>query len=228
MGLERLAAVLQGVISNYDTDLFTPLLKRIGELSGMQYGAKPEQDVSMRVVADHARATTFLIADGVMPSNEWRGYVLRKIMRRAMRHGKLLGMAEPFLHALVAVLAREMGDAYPELRLNREMIESTILAEEHRFDTVLTDGLPRLEAEIAKALETAARVIPGDAAFRLYDTFGIPYDFIEDTAATRDVRVDKASYELAMEAQRGKARRQSAFGGGKKDCLLYTSPSPRD
>ena len=108
----------------------------------------------MRVVADHARATTFLIADGVIPSNEWRGYVLRKIMRRAMRHGKHLGLNEPFLHKLVGVLAREMGDAYPELRTNREMIERTILAEEHRFDTVLTDGLPRLEAEIAKALET--------------------------------------------------------------------------
>ena len=130
-------------------------------------------------------------------------------MRRPMRHGKHLGMAEPFLHALVAVLVREMGDAYPELRTNREMVEKTILAEEHRFDAVLTDGLPRLEAEIARALETPSRVLPGDAAFRLYDTFGIPYDFIEDTAATRDVRIDKASYDLAMDAQRGKARAQS-------------------
>jgi alanyl-tRNA synthetase len=217
MGLERISSVMQKTDSNYDTDLFTPLLERIGELSGVKYGADAQRDISMRVVADHVRATTFLIADGVIPSNEWRGYVLRKIMRRAMRHGKHLGMAEPFLHALVGVLVREMGEAYPELRTNREMVEKTILAEEHRFDTVLTDGLPRLEAEIAKALETPARTIPGDAAFLLYDTFGIPYDFIEDTAATRDVRVDKASYELAMDAQRGKARSQSAFGGGKKD-----------
>jgi alanyl-tRNA synthetase len=217
MGLERISSVMQQTDSNYDTDLFKPLLGRIGELSGVKYGADAQLDIFMRVVADHARATTFLIADGVIPSNEWRGYVLRKIMRRAMRHGKLLGMAEPFLHALVAVLAREMGDAYPGLRTNREMIERTILAEEHRFEAVLTDGLPRLEAEIAKALETPSRVLPGDAAFRLYDTFGIPYDFIEDTAATRDVRVDKASFDLAMDAQRGMGRAQRAFGGGKRD-----------
>ena len=141
----------------------------------------------MRVVADHIRATTFLIADGVIPSNEWRGYVLRKIMRRAMRHGKHLGLTEPFLHRLVGVLAARWATRIPELRANREMIEKTILAEEHRFDAVLTEGLPRLEAEIAKALETPGRVLAGDAAFRLYDTFGIPYDFIEDTAATHGV-----------------------------------------
>ena len=170
----------------------------------------------MRVVADHIRATTFLIADGVIPSNEWRGYVLRKIMRRAMRHGKHLGFTEPFMHSLVAVLDREMGDAYPEVRRDREMIEKTILAEEHRFEAVLTEGLPRLEAEIAKALDTPERVLPGDVAFKLYDTFGVPYDFIEDTAATQDVKVDKAGFDQAMEGQRDKARAGSAFGGGKK------------
>ena len=165
------------------------------------------------------RATTFLIADGVIPSNEWRGYVLRKIMRRAMRHGKHLGITEPFLHRLVAVLDREMGDAYPDVRANRG-IETTILAEERRFDTVLTDGLPRLEAEIAKALESSDRVLPGDAAFRLYDTFGLPYDFIEDTAATQDLTVDREGYERAMEGQRGKGRAHSAFdGGGKHDAF---------
>ena len=216
MGLERITAVLQQKESNYDTDLFTPLLARIGEFAGLTYGARPDSDVSMRVVADHMRAMTFLIGDGVIPSNEWRGYVLRKIMRRAMRHGKHLGLTEPFLHQLVAVLVREMGDAYPELRTNRDMIEKTILAEENRFDLVLTEGLPRLEAEIVKALETPARVLPGDAAFRLYDTFGMPYDFIEDTAATQDVRVDKAGFDLAMDAQRDKARSQSAFTSGKK------------
>jgi alanyl-tRNA synthetase len=216
MGLERITAVLQRKDSNYDTDLFMPLLTRVGDLAGVRYGERAETDISMRVVADHARATTFLIADGVIPSNEWRGYVLRKIMRRAMRHGKHLGLAEPFLHELVAVLAREMGDAYPELRANRDMIEKTIVAEENRFDAVLTDGLPRLEAEIAKALETPQRALPGDVAFRLYDTFGVPYDFIEDTAATRDVTVDREGYERAMESQRGKARAQSAFGSGKK------------
>jgi alanyl-tRNA synthetase len=214
MGLERITAVLQQKESNYDTDIFMPLLSRIGEMAGRKYGAGEQSDISMRVVADHARATTFLIADGVIPSNEWRGYVLRKIMRRAMRHGKHLGLNEPFLHELVAVLAAEMGDAYPELRTNRDMIEKTIVAEENRFDAVLTDGLPRLEAEIARTLESGSRTVAGDAAFRLYDTFGVPYDFIEDTAATRGAAVDREGFERAMEEQRGKARAQSAFGGG--------------
>ena len=216
MGLERITAVLQGKDSNYDTDLFQPLLHRIGQFAGTNYGRHAPTDVSMRVVADHIRATAFLIGDGVIPSNEWRGYVLRKIMRRAMRHGKHLGMTEPFLYKLVAVLDREMGDAYPELRANREMVEKTILAEEHRFDAVLTEGLPRLEAEITKVVGTHSKVLSGEAAFRLYDTFGVPYDFIEDTAATQNVTVDRAAFDAAMEGQRGKARSQSAFGGGKK------------
>src|SRR4029079_18727272 len=161
MGLERITSVLQQKEANYDTDLFQPLLRRIGKIAGKKYGAAPTDDISMRVVADHSRATTFLIGDGVIPSNEWRGYVLRKIMRRAMRHGKHLGVTEPFLHRLVDVLDREMGEAYPELRRKRGVVEKTILAEERRFDAVLTDGLPRLEAEIAKALESPDRVLPG-------------------------------------------------------------------
>jgi alanyl-tRNA synthetase len=211
MGLERMTAVIQAKDSNYDTDVFAPLLRFTGDLAGVRYGGNTETDVSMRVVADHARATIFLIADGVIPSNEWRGYVLRKIMRRAMRHGQHLGLNEPFLHRLVGVLAGEMGDAYPQLRTERERVEKTILAEEHRFEAVLTDGLPRLEAEIRSALTAPARVLSGEAAFRLYDTFGVPYDFIEDTAATHDVRVDREGFDRAMEAQRGKARAQSAF-----------------
>ena len=220
MGLERITAVLQRKDSNYDTDLFAPILKAIGDLAGVQYGATADQDVSMRVVADHLRATTFLIGDGVIPSNEFRGYVLRKIMRRAMRHGKHLGLSEPFLHSLVGVLASEMGNAYPELRANGDMIQKTILAEEHRFEAVLVDGLPRLEAEIAKTVEAGSRVLAGEAAFRLYDTFGIPYDFIEDTAAISGVTVDKAGFDVAMEAQRGKARAQSLFGGKKDNKFL--------
>jgi len=216
MGLERITAVLQNKESNYDTDLFTPILTEVGRLAGHRYGGVMSQtDVSMRVVADHIRATTFLIADGVIPSNEWRGYVLRKIMRRAMRHGKHLGFTEPFMHGLVGILDREMGDAYPEIRRNREMIEKTIRAEEDRFETVLTEGLPRLEAEIAK-VAGASKMLPGSAAFQLYDTFGVPYDFIEDTAATQGVGVDRAAFDVAMEAQRDKARAGSAFGGGKK------------
>jgi alanyl-tRNA synthetase len=217
MGLERITAVMQRKDSNYDTDLFMPLLSEIGRQVGLTYGGSMEPaDVSMRVVADHIRSTTFLIGDGVIPSNEFRGYVLRKIMRRAMRHGKHLGFDQPFLGSLVGVLAREMGDAYPELRSNRETIERTILAEEHRFDAVLKEGLPRLEAEITKVLGTKSKVLDGEAAFKLYDTFGVPYDFIEDTAATQGVTVDKAGFDTAMEGQRGKARAQSAFGAGKK------------
>ena len=217
MGLERITAVLQQKESNYDTDLFTPLLARIGELQGLKYGENEQHDISMRVVADHIRSTTFLIGDGVIPSNEHRGYVLRKIMRRAMRHGKHLGFTEPFMHTLVAVLDREMGDAYPGIRTNREMIEKSILAEEHRFETVLTDGLPRLEAELAKVSGTKEKVLPGDAAFKLYDTFGIPFDFIEDTAATQGITIDRESFDLAMTGQRDKARAKSGFVGTKKD-----------
>src|SRR5476651_250470 len=220
MGLERITAVLQQKESNYDTDVFMPILAEIGRLSHHTYeggtGGMSPANVSMRVVADHIRATTFLIADGVIPSNEWRGYVLRKIMRRAMRHGKHLGFTEPFMHGLVRVLDREMGDAYPEVRRNREMIEKSILAEENRFEAVLTEGLPRLEAEIAKVSGTKAKTLSGAAAFQLYDTFGVPYDFIEDTAATQGVTVDKATFDTAMEGQRDKARAGSSFGGGKK------------
>jgi alanyl-tRNA synthetase len=226
MGLERITAVLQRKDSNYDTDVFGPILARIGEIAQVSYGRHERTDISMRVVADHIRSTTFLIADGVIPSNEWRGYVLRKIMRRAMRHGKHLGVTEPFLHRLVAVLDRDMGDAYPEVRRNREMIEKTILAEEHRFEAVLTEGLPRLESEIAKALETPERVLDGEAAFKLYDTFGVPYDFIEDTAATQDVRVDRNAFDLAMEVQRGKARSQSAFGATKGEEFKLEADGP--
>ncbi|MGB7220583.1 MAG: alanine--tRNA ligase [Vicinamibacterales bacterium] len=229
MGLERITAVLQHKESNYDTDLFTPLLTAIGDMAVNTYAATNTPfDVSMRVVADHARAMTFLIADGVMPSNEFRGYVLRKIMRRAMRHGKHLRMNEPFLGTLVGVIAREMGDAYPELRANRDMIERTILAEEKRFDAVLVGGLPRLEAEIAQALEAPSHVLPGEVAFRLYDTFGLPYDFIEDTAATSGVTIDRAGYEKAMEGQRDQARAKSAFGGGKKAEPFAILPDAAD
>src|SRR4030095_3128045 len=155
MGLERISAVMQGTTSNYDTPLFMPLLDAIGKMSGHTYNkSMSPADVSMRVVADHARASTFLIADGVVPSNEWRGYVLRKIMRRAMRHGRKLGMHEPFLHSLVDVLVREMGDAYPELKAGRDTIAQVIKSEEERFDAVLTGGLPRLEEVVGRAGKT--------------------------------------------------------------------------
>jgi alanyl-tRNA synthetase len=227
MGLERITAVLQGVLSNYDTDLFTPLLEAIGNLAGTRYGGTMEaKDVSMRVVADHARASTFLIADGVVPSNEWRGYVLRKIMRRAMRHGKKLGVTEPFLWRLVEVLVREMGAAYPELAAQRDYVERVIRTEEERFESVLTTGLPRLE----EALDRAAAgngTLPGDEAFRLYDTFGVPQDFIEDMAGQREVAFDEAGFKSAMDAQKEKARATHNFGiAATGDASLESATEP--
>ena len=227
MGLERVTAVLQGKASNYDTDLFTPLLARIGEMRDLTYGDNETHDISMRVVADHTRAMTFLIGDGVVPSNEWRGYVLRKIMRRAMRHGKNLGFTEPFLFSLVDTMVKEFGGAYPELVTNRDSIARVIRSEEERFDAVLTDGLPKLEDVLDQAA-AAGGVVPGDAAFKLYDTFGIPRDFIEDMVDARKLRLDVDGFETAMEAQRTKARAQSAFkGGAAKDAAWTASDETR-
>jgi alanyl-tRNA synthetase len=212
MGLERITAVLQGHLSNYDTDLFTPLLAAIGERAGTRHtGSMSPTDVSMRVVADHTRAMTFLIADGVVPSNEKRGYVVRKIMRRAMRHGKRLGVAEPFLHTLVDTLVRDFGDAYPELKAGRDAIVQAVRSEEERFSAVLAEGLPRLEQVLDEAA-TAGTVVSGDAAFRLYDTYGLPRDFIEDMIEERKLTLDRDGFDRAMEGQRDKARAKSTFG----------------
>ena len=222
MGLERIVAVLQDKLSNYDTDLFTPLLAAIGERAGTLYGplagraSNDTSDVSLRVIADHLRAMTFLIGDGVVPSNEWRGYVLRKIMRRAMRHGKKLGLTEPFLHDLAEVVIERMAPAYPELVANRDAIVSVIRQEEAQFDKVLTDGLPRLEAALAAA-EAGSRRLAGGEAFRLWDTFGVPFDFVEDLAGSRGVAVDREGFDRAMTDQRARARAGSHFGAGPAD-----------
>jgi alanyl-tRNA synthetase len=210
MGLERITAIMQGTLSNYDTDLFQPLLKAISGLSGRPYrGTMDPADVSARVIADHARAMTFLIADGVVPSNEWRGYVLRKIMRRAMRHGNRLGLTEPFLCGLVDVLVAQMGDAYPELRSGHDYVSRVVAAEESRFEAVLTAGLPRLEVLLEES--AAAGTVSGEDVFRLYDSYGLPVEFIEDTAAQRGLAIDREGFERALEAQRGRARASSAF-----------------
>ena len=212
MGLERITAVLQGHLSNYDTDLFTPLLAAIGERAGVSHsGTMAPADVSMRVVADHTRAMTFLIADGVVPSNEWRGYVLRKIMRRAMRHGKRLGVDEPFLYALVDTLVRDFGEAYPELTTQQDAVARMIRSEEERFDAVLASGLPRLE-EVLDHAAAGDHVVGGEVAFRLYDTFGLPRDFIEDMIEERALAFDSEGFDAAMEGQRKKARAKSKFG----------------
>ncbi len=211
MGLERVTAVLQNKPSTYETDLFAPLLGAIGERAGISHGGtlKPS-DVSMRVVADHMRAMTFLIADGVVPSNEKRGYVLRKIMRRAMRHSKRLGIGQPILHTLADTVVREFGAAYPELVSGRDAIIQVIRSEEERFDAVLTGGLPRLE-EVLDRAAAADRVVAGEAAFRLYDTYGMPADFIEDMIEDRKLGFDRDGFDRAMDDQRQKARRSSSF-----------------
>ena len=227
MGLERIVAVLQDKLSNYDTDLFTPLLSAIGERAGAEYGpaagrpSNDTSDVSLRVIADHLRAMTFLIADGVVPSNEWRGYVLRKIMRRAMRHGKKLGLTDPFLHELTGVVIAGMGGAYPELEADRDAIVSTVHREETQFDRVLRDGLPHLEDALAGAAGTRG-VLDGEAAFRLYDTFGMPLDFIEDMAQSRSLQVDRQGFDRAMEGQRARARAGAAFGGDRESEVTVT------
>ena len=220
MGLERVTAVIQGKLSNYDTDLFTPILDAVGDRIGRPYGATDDpRDVSMRVIADHLRAMTFLVADGVVPSNEWRGYVLRKIMRRAMRHAKKLGSAERMLHTLVDVLVLGMGDAYPELKSGRDNIVRVVRSEEERFDAVLTAGLPRLEDVLDRA-EAGSKVVPGDEAFRLYDSLGVPLDFMEDLAGQRRLSIDREGYERAMEGQRVRARAGSSFKGAEKAIEL--------
>jgi alanyl-tRNA synthetase len=224
MGLERVTAVLQGHESNYDTDLFGPILDEIGRLAGRKYSRSMNpDDVSMRVVADHARSATFLIADGVMPSNEFRGYVLRKIMRRAMRHGMKLGITDVFLPTLMDVIAREMGDAYPELRANRDTVVSVGRNEEERFSAVLAGGLPRLEEAVDRAAASSGRRLAGEEAFKLYDTFGLPLDFIEDLAGERQVVVDREVFEHAMQGQREKARAKSAFEGKKGQEFVFAS-----
>jgi alanyl-tRNA synthetase len=242
MGLERVTAVLQGHLSNYDTDLFTPLLAAIGQRAGTSHGGTmAASDVSMRVVADHTRAMTFLIADGVVPSNEWRGYVLRKIMRRAMRHGKRLGVTEPFLYTLVETLVREFGDAYPELRTGQQTIAQVIRSEEERFDAVLAEGLPRLEellegaarhdAKYSVQAEAGQFMVSGDAAFRLYDTHGLPRDFIEDMVEERRLTLDRDGFERAMAGQREKARAKSKFGtgsAGEAAWHLRSGVAPRE
>jgi alanyl-tRNA synthetase len=226
MGLERIAAVIQGTLSNYDTDLFTPILSAIGARAGLSYRSTLDDpsDVSMRVIADHLRAMTFLIADGVVPSNEWRGYVLRKIMRRAMRHGKKLGFQQPVLHALVDVVVREMGGAYPELPANHESIVRIVRSEEERFDAVLTAGLPRLEEALDRAA-ASGKPMSGDEAFRLYDSLGVPLDFMEDLAGQRNIAIDREGYERAMEGQRVKARAGSSFARDVEKALTLAMPA---
>ncbi|MGB6309421.1 MAG: alanine--tRNA ligase [Steroidobacteraceae bacterium] len=223
MGLERVAAVMQGVHSNYDIDLFRALIRSAAQVTGTE----DLESSSLRVIADHIRACTFLIIDGVVPSNEGRGYVLRRIIRRAIRHGYKLGQIQPFFHKLVASLVREMGAYYAELVSGEARATQILAQEEVRFAETLSTGMSLLDAEAAKLTST---VIPGETVFRLYDTYGFPLDLTADVARERGLSIDQAGFDAAMEAQRGRARAASKFGAdlrgsiklpGKTDFLGY-------
>lgn len=206
MGMERITAVLQNVLSNYDIDYMRALTATTEELTGKKYGTDPAADTSFRVIDDHARAVSFLIADGVMPSNEGRGYVLRRLLRRAARHGRLIGLEQPFLHEVAKTVATVMGDAYPELRAEEQRIREVIRSEEERFGETLEKGLSLLEEAMGKLKKEKSQVLSGDVAFRLYDTFGFPLDLTEDILRGESMSVDQAGFENLMQAQRTRGR----------------------
>jgi alanyl-tRNA synthetase len=215
MGLERITAVVQGVESNYLTDLLRPLVGHVERLSGKPYGALEADDVSMRVIADHARAAAFLISDGVLPSNEWRGYVLRRIMRRGMRHGRLLGLMEPFLWQVTGTVADMMGAVYPELVEQRARVADMVRLEEERFAETLDAGTTRIMEYVASQGEGAGRAIDGRFLFKLYDTYGFPRDLAEEVLRDRGWQVSgetESAWTAEMEAQRKLSREGATFG----------------
>jgi alanyl-tRNA synthetase len=206
MGLERITAVLQKVLSNYDIDYMRDLTATTEKLTRKRYGVDPLADISFRVIDDHARAVSFLIADGVAPSNEGRGYVLRRLLRRAARHGRLIGLHDPFLHEVAKTVVQVMGDAYSELRSEEQRIRDVIRIEEERFGETLEKGLVLLEEATAKLKAENKKVLPGDVAFRLYDTFGFPLDLTEDILSGESMTVDQAGFQALMEEQRTRGR----------------------
>ncbi|MBD3917822.1 alanine--tRNA ligase [Paenibacillus sp. PR3] len=213
-GLERFASILQDVDSNFDTDLFRPIIDRTCEIANVQYHVNEEHDVALKVIADHIRTVAFAVGDGVLPSNEGRGYVIRRLLRRAVRYGKALGVDRPFLFELVNVVGDVMGVYYPEVVEKREFIERVIRTEEERFHETLSDGLTLLAALVTQAREAGRSEINGDDAFRLYDTYGFPFDLTEDYASENGLTVDRAGFDTAMEAQRERARAARQDTGG--------------
>jgi alanyl-tRNA synthetase len=205
-GLERLASILQDVDSNFDTDLFFPIIERTCEIAKVAYRANSDHDVALKVIADHIRAVTFSVGDGVLPSNEGRGYVIRRLLRRAVRYGKVLGIDEPFLYKLVPVVGDIMGMYYREVVDKQDFITRVIRTEEERFHETLSEGLAILSGMVADAKEAGRREIAGADAFKLYDTYGFPFDLTEDFAAEHGLAVDRAGFDAAMEEQRERAR----------------------
>ncbi|HBR17824.1 MAG: alanine--tRNA ligase [Deltaproteobacteria bacterium RIFCSPLOWO2_12_FULL_43_16] len=225
MGLERLTAVIQGKKSNYESDLFMPLINFIEDLSEKSYGEAETYDISIRAIADHSRAVTFLITDGVLPSNEGRGYVLRRILRRASRHGKFIGINEPFLYKVCGKVIEIMGGIYPEIVIARDSIIKAAEGEETRFLETLERGLNMLEEEIGILKQRDKKTIPGDIAFKLYDTYGFPLDLTADIIRTEGLSVDEQGFNLAMEEQRLKAREAWKGSGEVKTHELYNKLS---
>lgn len=210
-GLERIAAVVQGVHSNFDTDLLRPLITAVEELSGRLYGVRERDDISMRVIADHARATAFLVTDGVLPSNEWRGYVLRRIVRRALRHGKLLGIEGPFLARVAGRVVDLFTEQYPELERSRHRVERETLAEEERFGYTLQTAIPRLEEAMGEAQTVRGDGrLSGETLFKLYDTYGLPRDIVEEIASEQGIQCEWDDFEKELEQQRNRARLHTA------------------
>lgn len=215
-GLERFASILQNVNSNFDTDLFQPIIAKTAELSGVKYGEKEETDVAFKVIADHIRTVAFAVADGVLPSNEGRGYVIRRLLRRAVRYGKVLGLNKPFMFGLVETVGDIMGTHYSDIVTKREFIEKVIHAEEERFHETLSDGLVILAHMSEEAKAEGRTVISGADAFKLYDTYGFPLDLTEDFAAEHGLGVDSEGFETAMEEQRERARAARHDSGSMK------------
>ncbi|MBW2240466.1 MAG: alanine--tRNA ligase [Deltaproteobacteria bacterium] len=220
-GLERVVTVLNGMQSTYETDLFTPILARAQELAGVSLGSDPDKDVSLKVVADHARAVAFLIGDGVLPANEGRGYVLRRILRRASRHGVLLGIDGPFLHSVAGAVIDEMGGVFPELEERRDYVIDRVQREEERFLETLRKGLSLLEDEIGEAKAAGTDVLPGPVVFRLYDTFGFPVDLTDDILRGRGMHADQEGFRSEMEAQRSRSRQAWKGSGDEGVAAIY-------
>ena len=221
MGLERIAAVIQKVPSNYDTDLFAPMMAKIEQLTGYKYGSSAEKDVSVKVIADHSRAAAFLIGDGALPSNEGRGYVLRRVIRRALRHGRFLGIDRPFMSEVAVSVIESMQEAYPELLENRSFITRVIQNEEERFNETLDNGLRLLQTEIRRLSDEKAQTIPGALIFKLYDTYGFPIDIVTDMSRELGFQVDEAGFHSLMEKQREMSRAAWKGSGDRQIPEVY-------
>lgn len=206
MGLERMTALSQDALTNFETDLFLPIIEKVSTISGEAYGEDADKDSSFRIIADHIRAVTFAVSDGALPSNDGRGYILRRLIRRAVLHGQKLGIQEPFLTELVPVVNEVMGDYYTTLKENEEFVQKIIKREEDRFHETLADGLAILNEMVSDLEEKGEKTIDGASAFKLYDTYGFPYELTEEFAQERNLTVDKAGFDREMEAQRERAR----------------------